>query len=147
MTLRSFLERLRAVPTGLAIAYLGVVASLAVLAPLAAPFSPIDQDSDAVLSLPDAVHLLGTDDLGRDILSRLIFGAPVSLFASVLAVSIAVLIGVPLGICAGFMGGFVDKAVSRLIETIASFPGILLAIAVTGALGVGLVADLTAVPL
>jgi peptide/nickel transport system permease protein len=81
---------------------------------------------------------MGTDDLGRDVLSRLIHGAPVTLYASFLAVGIAILLGVPVGLLAGFLGGWVDDAISRFIDALLSFPAIVLAIAVTGALGIGL---------
>jgi peptide/nickel transport system permease protein len=86
---------------------------------------------------PDASHWLGTDDLGRDVLTRLLYGGPVAIYASLLATSLAILIGVPLGLIAGYMGGWVDAAVSRILDTILSFPAIILAVAVTGALGIG----------
>jgi peptide/nickel transport system permease protein len=83
-------------------------------------------------------HWLGADDLGRDILSRLIYGGMASLYASFLAVAVAVLIGVPVGLFAGYLGGWVDTVISRVIDSFLSFPAIVLAIAVTGALGIGL---------
>ena len=134
----------RAGPT-FAVFYLLCLASLSVLAPVLSPFPPADQDYDFLLSPPNFVHFLGTDDLGRDVLSRLLHGAPVSLAASVLAVSVAFLIGLPVGIVAGFFGGTVDQVLGRMIDTVASFPGILLAIAVTSALGVGLTNSMIAV--
>ena len=87
---------------------------------------------------PSAAHWLGTDDLGRDVLSRLIWGAPNSLYASILAVSVAIVLGVPIGLMIGFLGGWLDEMVSRFIDALLSFPPIVLAIAVTGALGIGL---------
>jgi peptide/nickel transport system permease protein len=98
-----------------------------------------------MLQEPSADHPLGTDDLGRDVLSRLIYGAPATLYASFLAVSVAILLGVPVGLLAGFLGGWVDDAISRVIDTLLSFPAIVLAIAVTGALGVGLTNGMLAV--
>ncbi len=120
------------------LAYLAGLVLLAVLAPWIAPYSPTAQKGAEALADPSAAHWLGTDDLGRDVLSRLIFGAPASLYASFLAVSIATGIGVPFGLLAGLLGGWVDRIISRLIDTLLSFPGIVLAIGVTGALGVGL---------
>jgi peptide/nickel transport system permease protein len=128
-----------------ALAYLCAIASLAILAPVVAPFTPTGQDFNAILVAPSLKHLLGADDLGRDVLSRLMYGAPISLFASLLAVTIGVLLGVPVGVCAGFFGGKFDEIVGRLIETLSSFPGMVLAIGVTGALGVGLVNSMIAV--
>lgn len=83
-------------------------------------------------------HWLGADDLGRDTLSRLIYGGTASLYASFLAVGVAILIGVPVGLLAGYLGGWVDEIISRVIDSFLSFPAIVLAIAVTGALGIGL---------
>jgi len=131
-----------------AAASLGLLLALAVLAIGArwiAPFSPIEQDLVNTLADASAAHWLGTDDLGRDVLSRLIHGAPASLYASVLAVSVALLLGVPVGLVAGFLGGWVDDLISRGIDTLLSFPAIVLAIAVTGALGIGLTNGMIAV--
>jgi peptide/nickel transport system permease protein len=118
---------------------------LAVLAPWIAPYSPTGQNLADTLAEPSWQHWMGTDDLGRDVLSRLINGAPASLFASFLAVSVATAIGVPVGLLAGFMGGWVDDVISRVIDTLLSFPGIVLAIGVTGALGIGLTNAMIAV--
>jgi len=131
--------------TTAAVVYLLFLASLSVLAPLLSPFLPTDQDYDFLLSPPNTTHFLGTDDLGRDVLSRLLHGAPISLGASVLAVTVAFVIGLPVGIIAGYSGGAVDQILGRIIDTVSSFPGILLAIAVTSALGVGLTNSMIAV--
>jgi peptide/nickel transport system permease protein len=128
-----------------ALAYLGALALLALTAPLVAPYAPTAQDINAMLQDPNAAHWLGTDDLGRDTLSRLIYGAPISLFASLLAVAVGLVLGVPIGLCAGFLGGKTDAVISRVIETLMSFPGIVLAIGVTGALGIGLINAMIAV--
>jgi peptide/nickel transport system permease protein len=111
---------------------------ISILAPWISPYSPIGQDFDATLAPMSAAHWLGADDLGRDTLSRLIYGGMASLYASFLAVAIAIVIGVPVGLLAGYMGGWVDEAISRVIDSFLSFPAIVLAIAVTGALGIGL---------
>ena len=120
---------------------------MASAAPWIAPYLPTAQDAGNALAAPSAKHLLGTDDLGRDVLSRMIHGAPATLYASFLAVSIAILLGMPVGLIAGFLGGWIDDAISRLIDTLLSFPGIVLAIAVTGALGIGLTNSMIAVGL
>ncbi|MDB5547542.1 MAG: diguanylate cyclase [Tardiphaga sp.] len=111
---------------------------LAVAAPVIAPYAPTAQDANNMLSPPTNLHWLGTDDLGRDILSRLIYGAPTTVYACLLAVGVALLIGLPVGLIAGFFGGKVDAVISRVIDTFLAFPAIVLAIAVTSALGIGL---------
>jgi peptide/nickel transport system permease protein len=126
------------VPATLAILALTGLVLLAVAAPWIAPYAPTAQDAGNMLSPPSAEHWLGTDDLGRDILSRLIYGAPTTVYACVLAVGVALLIGVPIGLVAGFFGGKVDAVISRIIDTFLAFPAIVLAIAVTSALGIGL---------
>lgn len=123
---------------------LGILA-LGLLAPVVAPYSPTAQSLSDTLLPPDGSHLLGTDDLGRDVFTRVIAGAPLALYASVLATGVATLVGVPLGLLAGFLGGWVDAVASRLIDTVLSFPAIILAVAITGALGTGLVHSMMAV--
>jgi peptide/nickel transport system permease protein len=133
--LRWMCHDLRAV---LSIAFLSLLVIVAIFAPVLAPYSPVDQDVTQLLLPPSAAHWLGTDDLGRDVLSRLIWGAPNSLYASFLAVGVGVALGVPVGLVIGFLGGWIDEVVSRFIDALLSFPPIVLAIAVTGALGIGL---------
>jgi peptide/nickel transport system permease protein len=123
---------------------LGVVI-VAIGAPWIAPYPPTAQDVNNMLAAPSSSHLLGTDDLGRDIFSRLIYGAPATVYASLLAVGVAVAIGLPVGLIAGFFGGWTDDIISRVIDTFLSFPAIVLAIAVTGALGIGLTNGMIAV--
>jgi peptide/nickel transport system permease protein len=122
----------------LSLSFLSALIVISLLAPWISPYSPIGQDFDATLAPMSAAHWLGADDLGRDTLSRLIYGGMASLYASFLAVAIAIVIGVPVGLLAGYMGGWVDEAISRVIDSFLSFPAIVLAIAVTGALGIGL---------
>lgn len=122
----------------LSLGYLLIVVAVAIAAPWLAPYPPTEQDLANTLAEATREHWLGTDDLGRDVLSRLIHGAPASLFASFLAVGVAIALGVPVGLVAGFVGGWTDEAISRVIDTLLSFPAIVLAIAVTGALGIGL---------
>jgi peptide/nickel transport system permease protein len=135
-TLLSWLARDRR--AAITIAYLTFLVVLAVLAQWVAPYQPTAQDFSAILQPPSGAHWLGTDDLGRDVFSRLIHGAPASLYACLLAVLIATFVGAPLGLAAGFLGGWVDTIISRIIDALLSFPGIVLAIGVTGALGIGL---------
>jgi peptide/nickel transport system permease protein len=118
--------------------YLALLVIVSIFAARIAPYSPIEQNAAELLMPPSAAHWLGTDDLGRDVLSRLIWGAPNSLYASTLAVSVAIAIGLPIGLVIGFVGGWLDEVVSRFIDALLSFPPIVLAIAVTGALGIGL---------
>jgi peptide/nickel transport system permease protein len=133
--LRWMRRDLRAV---LSIGFLAALVFVAIFAPVLAPYSPVDQDVTQLLLPPSAAHWLGTDDLGRDVLSRLIWGAPNSLYASFLAVGVGIALGVPVGLVIGFLGGWIDEVASRFIDALLSFPPIVLAIAVTGALGIGL---------
>ncbi|MFM2481951.1 ABC transporter permease [Celerinatantimonas sp. YJH-8] len=108
---------------------------LAILAPYLAPYSPVKADFMAVRHAPDAAHWLGTDELGRDILSRLIWGARASLLAGCVSVLIAMAIGVPLGLMAGYWRGIWDGIISRVIEALLSCPFLVLAIALGAFLG------------
>lgn len=122
----------------LSLTFLGALIVVSVLAPWIVPYSPTAQDFNVTLAPMSAAHWLGADDLGRDTLSRLIYGGAASLYASFLAVGVAIVIGVPVGLLAGYFGGWVDEVISRVIDSFLSFPAIVLAIAVTGALGIGL---------
>lgn len=131
----------------LSLAVLLLLIAVALLAPWIAPYSPTEQDYANMLAEPSAAHWLGTDDLGRDVLSRLIHGTAASLYAAFLAVGVAILVGVPIGMIAGFRGGWTDQIISRCIDTLLSFPAIVLAVAVTGAMGIGLTNAMLAVGL
>jgi peptide/nickel transport system permease protein len=122
----------------LSIGFLVLLVAVSLLAPWVAPYPPNAQNVNDVLAPVSAAHWMGTDDLGRDVLSRLIWGAPNSLYASFLAVGVAVVLGVPIGLFIGFVGGWIDTVFSRFIDSLLSFPPIVLAIAVTGSLGIGL---------
>ncbi|PZN06367.1 MAG: D,D-dipeptide ABC transporter permease [Bacillota bacterium] len=114
---------------GLVLVLLLLVAAL--LAPVIAPYPEDAGDAahpERKLQPPGRDHLLGTDDLGRDLLSRILFGARLSLRTGVLAIGLAVLIGVPLGALAGYVGGWVDEGIMRLTDVFLSFPPLLLAI-------------------
>lgn len=110
-------------------------ALLAVFAPWIAPFDPIKANFLAVRKAPSAIYWLGTDELGRDILSRLIWGARTSLMAGCISVTIAIVIGVPLGLIAGYWQGWLDGIISRFIEALLSCPFLVLAIALGAFLG------------
>ncbi len=134
-----FLRWLRSdLRAAISLGFLLVLLLLSVTATWISPYAPSAQNLSDTLQPISAVHWLGTDDLGRDILSRMIHGAPMTLYASLLAVSVAIVLGVPIGLLAGYLGGWFDEVVGRLIDTLLSFPAIVLAIAVTGALGIGL---------
>ncbi|WP_339947964.1 ABC transporter permease [uncultured Albimonas sp.] len=114
------------------------IVACSIFAPWISPYDPTLQDYDVILMPPSADYLLGTDDLGRDVFSRLIHGASASVYAAFLAVGVAAFLGIPVGLIAGYAGGWVDDVISRIIDTFLSFPAIVLAIAVTGVLGIGL---------
>ncbi len=108
---------------------------IALAAPLLSPFDPNAQDTSRRLEAPSKQHLLGLDDLGRDVLSRIIFGARVSLRVGFSVVIVASLIGVTLGAIAGYFGGWSDTIIMRITDVLLAFPGILLAIAMVAVLG------------
>lgn len=137
--LRFVLREVRRNPRAAAsIVVLTFIVAIAIAAPVISHYSPTEQDFMQMLETPSAEHWLGTDDLGRDVLTRLIYGAALTLTASSIAVAVALAIGLPFGLLAGYQGGYVDVVISRAIDTMLSFPAIILAIAVTAALGVGL---------
>ncbi len=118
---------------------------LTAVAPLLAPYDPIAADFANVLAPPSWRHPFGTDDIGRDILSRVIYGSRISLQAGLLTVGIALAVGLPLGLTAGFLGGRVDNLVMRGIEVILSFPTLVLALGITAILGPKLIHALFAI--
>jgi len=103
---------------------------IAILAPFIAPNASDEMDRHAILSPPDSKHLLGTDDLGRDVLSRMIFGARVSLFVGFVAVGISVIIGIIIGAISGYFGGFIDSIFMRFVDIMLSIPTFFLILAV-----------------
>ncbi|NLU53590.1 MAG: ABC transporter permease [Clostridiaceae bacterium] len=111
---------------------------IAFVAPLIAPYDPYATDFKNMLARPSSAHLLGTDELGRDILSRILYGSRISLAIGLAAVGIAMLIGVPLGLIAGYYGRKLDNFIMRTIDILMAFPSILLAIVVVSILGPGL---------
>lgn len=119
----------------------------AVLAPLLAPYDPNAQEVTIRLRPPDAEHWLGTDDYGRDVLSRLVYGARVSLWAAAQAVVVALLIGLPLGVVAGYYGGWLGAILTRVMDALMSAPSLVLAITIVAVLGPGITNAMVAVGL
>ena len=121
---------------GLGIILIFVV--LAILAPLISPYDPNAQDLASSIKGPSGSHWLGTDQLGRDMATRLMYGTRISLLIGVVAVAIGLVIGVPLGMIAGYYGGWADLAISRLADMMFAFTSILLALTLVAVLGVSL---------
>ncbi len=128
--------RARLAPFGAAVMLLAIMAAL--LAPLVAPYNPLKQNLNNTLARPDRTHFLGTDNVGRDVFSRVIWGTRVSLVAGFGSVVIAVLAGALLGLLAGYAGGRVDNLVMRVMDAVLSFPPLVLALALGAVLGAGL---------
>ncbi|MEI7443486.1 MAG: ABC transporter permease [Burkholderiales bacterium] len=132
LAMRALLARPTAVFGGVVLV---IVALLAILAPWIAPYDPLATSFSTVRKAPSAAHWFGTDEVGRDLLSRVIFGARASLSAGVIAVSIAVFAGVPIGMLAGYVGGRVDAVIGRLTDAMLAIPFLILAIALAAFLG------------
>lgn len=130
------LRRNRAALVGLLL--VGFFAVLAVLAPVVAPSDPIAQDLDARLLPPSRQHWLGTDDLGRDLFTRIIYGGRVSLTVGIVSVTFALVTGTVLGLVAGFYAGWLDSVTMRVMDIMLAFPATLLAIFIVGIRGPGL---------
>ncbi len=118
---------------------------IALLAPLIASYDPTQVSFTAIRKAPSAAHWLGTDELGRDILSRMVFGARASLLAGMCSVLIALVVGVPFGLLAGYFGGLIDGCISRATEALLSIPFLILAIALAAFLGPSLVNAMIAI--
>ena len=116
-----------------------VVVGVAVFAPQIAPYDPLDAVMLESLQAPSSAHLFGTDKLGRDLLSRVIFGTRTSLIMTLCLVAVIFVIGTFLGVIAGYFGGIVDGVIMRIADMMISFPGLVLAIAIAGMLGPNLV--------
>jgi len=130
------LRRNRAALAGLIV--LGTLVFTAAFAPLLAPFDPNGVALDVRLHPPGAEHVLGTDELGRDIFSRMLFGARVTLWVGVVTVVLSALIGISGGLLAGYLGGVWDTVIMRLVDVFLAFPVIILAIAIVAVRGPGL---------
>lgn len=118
---------------------------MALFAPLIAPYEPSAIDYKAMLQGPAFAHPLGTDDLGRDLLSRLIYGSRVSMGVGISAVLMAVLLGVPLGLITGYLRGAVDEFLMRVLDSIMALPALVLALTIAAVLGQGLINGMIAI--
>lgn len=133
--LRTLLRNKSAV---IGIAILLLFTFLAVAAPLLTPYDPARQALEDAFQRPSAAHPLGTDNLGRDILARIMYGGRYTLMIGILAVSLATVVGVPLGLVSGYFGGWVDMVIQRIADIMLSFNPFLLALLLVAVLGVGL---------
>ena len=114
---------------------IALVALAAVFAPILAPYDPLSQSPIIRLQAPSAAHLMGTDELGRDVLSRVIYGARTSLVVGLTSVALSATIGTLIGMVAGFVGGGWDEGIMRFMDVIMAFPAVILAIAIVAAAG------------
>jgi peptide/nickel transport system permease protein len=130
--LRRLVKRKGAV---LGLIVIAIFIALALFAPLIAPYDPIATSWIMVRKPPSALHLFGTDDLGRDVLVRVIYGTRASLLAGAISVAIALAVGVPLGLLSGYRGGFTDALISRMTDAMLACPALILAIAFAAFLG------------
>ncbi len=126
---------LRRPAAALGLSVIVVVAAVALLAPIIAPYDPLATSWTAVRKAPSAAHWFGTDEIGRDVLSRVVWGARASLLAGIVSVLISLSIGVPVGLLAGYAGGKVDMLISRLTDAVLACPFLILAIALAAFLG------------
>jgi peptide/nickel transport system permease protein len=132
----SQLRRNRAATIGAAV--IAVEILVAIFAPVVAPYGPFDADPRAALKPPTAQHWFGTDDNGRDLFSRVLYGTRISLRVGLISVAIGGGVGIVLGIVAGYRGGWIDNVIMRAMDLLLAFPGILLALGIIAILGPGL---------
>jgi peptide/nickel transport system permease protein len=132
----SFFRRLfkRPLPR-IAFVILSIIVLGVIFAAQISPYDPLNPDFSAARKPPSATHILGTDDIGRDIFSRILLGGQVSLMAAVIPLSISTIIGVPLGLMSGLLKGWVDDVIMRVLDALLAFPRIILIIALAGVLG------------
>jgi ABC-type dipeptide/oligopeptide/nickel transport system permease subunit len=117
---------------------IAVLCVVAIFAPVLAPYGPYDQDLYHVLVPPNAMHWLGTDNLGRDLFSRLLYGTRVSLFVGIVSSLVSAMLGVLIGLFAGFRGGVTDAIIMRITDAFLCFPPLIFILAMSAALGPGL---------
>ncbi|MCA2015693.1 ABC transporter permease subunit [Vibrio tritonius] len=136
---RDFWQRFLRNPMALASGgFVLLLVLVALLAPWLAPYDPMISDWMAISSPPSWAHWMGTDDLGRDVMSRIIYGARISMYVGTFSVTLGMVVGIVLGLIAGYYGGKVDMLIMRGADVLFAFPGMLLAIAVVAILGPGL---------
>jgi peptide/nickel transport system permease protein len=143
--LTAMLQLLRMPRAVFGLAVLGLILLTALLADVVAPFQPDDMDFDRLLDGMSATHWLGTDQLGRDTLSRLIHGSQVALIVSLGGIGLGVAIGVPLGLASVYLRGWVDDLLMRAMDALTVFPGILIAVALAATMGASLVTVILAI--
>lgn len=131
----AFIRLLRKKTAVLGLAMCALLILCATLAPIIAPYDPLKLSPRDRLQPPSAEHWFGTDELGRDVLSRIIYGSRVSLLVGSISILIALAVGTPLGLLSGFYGGLMDSSIMRTMDALAGFPSILLALAIVSALG------------
>ena len=134
-TARAMRRLLRRKGAVLGLCVIVLLVTLALFAPLLSPYDPTLQTWSAVRKPPSALHWFGTDDVGRDVLSRVIYGARASLSAGLISVVIALLVGVPVGLVSGYAGGFIDALFGRITDALLACPFLILAIALAAFLG------------
>jgi peptide/nickel transport system permease protein len=135
----SVLRRLLRSPTGVVgMAVMALLVITAIFAPVIAPYSPLAQHTGSELAVPSNTYWLGTDEFGRDVFSRIVYGSRISLIVGVLAVAAGGVVGISSGLAAGYFGGWLDACIMRLWDTLLAFPAILLGIAVAAVLGPGI---------
>jgi len=130
-----------------AVVILGVIIVCAIGAPLIAPYGANEQDYSNSLAFPSRQHPLGTDRLGRDLLTRIIYGARISVSVGLIAVGLAAGIGVPLGLLSGYIGGWIDEGLMRVVDAWIAFPQLILLLAIVSILGGGIVNVMLAIGL
>ncbi|MCI6738362.1 MAG: ABC transporter permease [Intestinibacter sp.] len=116
-----------------------ILLAICIIAPYVVPYDPNAQDLSISLSAPSSAHLFGTDKFGRDVFSRVLCGGAPSIFGSIIIVIIVTVIGVAFGVAAGYFGGRVDSFISKITDIFLAFPGMVLAVAIAGMLGIGIV--------
>ena len=141
-TLRKLSQDKRAV---VCILFLSILALIGIFAPLLAPYNPEELFYESILEGPSKEHLLGTDSIGRDLLSRLIFGVRVTLTVSMLAVAITFFLGTLIGLICAYVGGWVDNVLMRIMDILLALPSIILALAIVAILGPSLTNAMIAV--
>jgi peptide/nickel transport system permease protein len=114
-----------------------LICLLAISAPLIAPYDPFAQDYDSLLKSPSWAHPFGTDRVGRDVFTRVLYGTQISVMVGLVAVGISIAIGVPLGLLSGFLGGAVDNVIMRCMDALLAFPRLILALAIVAVLSPG----------
>lgn len=141
--IKRYLEQGILALVGVVVVFLVIL--FALFGPLFTSFDPFEQDLLKILAAPDNIHILGTDELGRDIFSRVVYGARNSLFIAIISVSIAMVLGVSIGMIAGYWKGVYDRVLASLMDAMLSFPPLVLAIAISAALGQGYLSVMIAI--